>query len=124
MGGAVAKENTKIGAVIHFVGVIGTKIRPAGAPEGTEEGIVWSLVEEEFKRGFVLNDGRGEAVYEIGGSGEGIIPILGWDRGGSHKGEASLHDVAMMALDRPILFVSVSAGQTMEDARVTEMRLE
>ncbi|KAA8531090.1 hypothetical protein F0562_005799 [Nyssa sinensis] len=124
MVGAVAKKNTKIGVVIHFVGVVWVKVRPACVAEGMKKGIIGSLVDEAFKRGCVLNDGRGESIDEIGGSGEGVIPILGWDRGSSHKGEASLNDVAMTALDRTILFVSVGAGQTMEDAKVSKMRLE
>ncbi|KAA8541167.1 hypothetical protein F0562_025087 [Nyssa sinensis] len=83
MVGAVAKEDTEVEAVIHFVGVIWTKRGPVGAPEGTEEGIVWSMFKEEFKWSFVLNDGRREVIYEIGGNDEGIIPILvqevGWE---------------------------------------------
>ncbi|KAA8542745.1 hypothetical protein F0562_023897 [Nyssa sinensis] len=48
---------------------------------------------------------------------------IGADRGSGHKGEANLNDVAMAALNRTILFVSVGAGQTMEDARVSKMQL-
>ncbi|KAA8515427.1 hypothetical protein F0562_018962 [Nyssa sinensis] len=123
MVGAVAKKNTEIRAVIHFMGVVWAQVRPTGAAKGTKKRIIWRLVEEAFKRGCVLNDGRGESIDEIGGSGEGVIPILVWDRGSRHKGEASLNDVAMAALDRTILFLSVGAGQTMEDARVSKMRL-
>ncbi|KAA8532312.1 hypothetical protein F0562_032345 [Nyssa sinensis] len=46
---AVAKKNTEIGAVIHFVGVVWTKVRPAcaaegGTGEGREEGTKNDLI--------------------------------------------------------------------------------
>jgi len=74
MVGVVAKKNTDIWAVNYFVEVKWAKVRPTGAPEGTEESVIWRLFEQDFKWGCALNDRRRKTIYEIGGSDESIIP--------------------------------------------------
>jgi hypothetical protein len=73
MSRAVSKEDTSSRAKSKLASVVGPKIWPTGAPNGTKGLVVW-LVFQELYWSFVFDDFAGKEINEIGGTEERFIP--------------------------------------------------
>jgi hypothetical protein len=82
---AITKKHTLFGAELKLVGIIWTKIRPACTTKDSERGIVCFLLEQPFKRCFLINDSTRCPIDKICDSNESIFPIFKRNRCMSKK---------------------------------------
>jgi hypothetical protein len=72
-------------------------------------GVIERLTKKTLKRNTTLKGRRRLNVNQISSSRNSLSPKVRWNRGGNHKSTSSLKKMLMLALNNPIMSMSIRA---------------
>jgi hypothetical protein len=78
MHGAVSNENALFRTEFNFVIVVGTEVRPAGAPKRAKEGIIRGVSKQTSERRKVVEGARRHSINKVAGSEKSLVPKTNW----------------------------------------------